>query len=313
MSDFLRNYLTVAIFGAFAAVLVGAVMGLGALIRPVRRSEQKSMTYESGVDPVGDMWSQSNVRYYVFALLFVLFDVEAVFIFPWAVQVDDLGWYGLVEMTVFVAVVVQALPFLVIGVLLSAAIAVFVPASFFVRALPKRPALAVPAAGAAGVVLPGCECASVPVAGALVRRGVTPAAALAFLLSAPAINPIVLTATAVAFPGNPFSSKSHYAVFMRGETPLTSRLLRPTLIEAETGRLTDTRELPLYAKVLLVSQPLHFGDYGGMPLKILWALLDLITIVVLSSGLYLWWKKGDALEEAGFVQDSRVLSSEGKL
>ncbi|MBT3154954.1 permease [Streptomyces sp. CHD11] len=106
-------------------------------------------------------------------------------------------------MTVFVAVVVQALPFLVLGVLLSAAIAVFVPPSFFARALPKRPALAVPVAGAAGAVLPGCECASVPVAGALVRRGVAPAAALAFLLSAPAINPIVLTATAVAFPGNP--------------------------------------------------------------------------------------------------------------
>jgi uncharacterized membrane protein YraQ (UPF0718 family) len=106
-------------------------------------------------------------------------------------------------MTVFVAVLVQALPFLVLGVLLSAAIAVFVPASFFARALPKRPALAVPVAGVAGAVLPGCECASVPVAGALVRRGVTPAAALAFLLSAPAINPIVLTATAVAFPRNP--------------------------------------------------------------------------------------------------------------
>ncbi|MFI8166563.1 permease [Streptomyces sp. NPDC085931] len=106
-------------------------------------------------------------------------------------------------MTVFVAVLVQALPFLVLGVLLSAAIAVFVPPSFFARALPERPALAVPVAGAAGAVLPGCECASVPVAGALVRRGVTPAAALAFLLSAPAINPVVLTATAVAFPGNP--------------------------------------------------------------------------------------------------------------
>ncbi|MGV9456081.1 permease [Streptomyces sp. NPDC003635] len=105
--------------------------------------------------------------------------------------------------TVFVAVVIQALPFLVLGVLLSAAIAVFVPPSFFARALPSRPALAVPVAGAAGAVLPGCECASVPVAGALVRRGVTPAAALAFLLSAPAINPIVLTSTAVAFPGNP--------------------------------------------------------------------------------------------------------------
>ncbi|MFF0024867.1 permease [Streptomyces sp. NPDC005496] len=105
--------------------------------------------------------------------------------------------------TVFVAVVVQALPFLVLGVLLSAAIAVFVPPSFFARALPARPALAVPVAGMAGAVLPGCECASVPVAGALVRRGVTPAAALAFLLSAPAINPIVLTATAVAFPREP--------------------------------------------------------------------------------------------------------------
>ncbi|WP_053664583.1 permease [Streptomyces sp. MMG1121] len=106
-------------------------------------------------------------------------------------------------MTVFVAVTMQALPFLVLGVLLSAAIAVFVPPSFFARALPRRPALAVPVAGMAGAVLPGCECASVPVAGALVRRGVTPAAALAFLLSAPAINPIVLTATAVAFPRNP--------------------------------------------------------------------------------------------------------------
>ena len=105
--------------------------------------------------------------------------------------------------TVFVAVVLQALPFLVLGVLLSAAIAVFVPPSFFARVLPRRPALAVPVAGVAGAVLPGCECASVPVAGALVRRGVAPAAALAFLLSAPAINPIVLTATAIAFPGNP--------------------------------------------------------------------------------------------------------------
>ncbi|MDQ1657786.1 MAG: uncharacterized protein QOD41_2869 [Cryptosporangiaceae bacterium] len=106
-------------------------------------------------------------------------------------------------MTVFIAVVTQALPFLVLGVVLSAIIAVFVPPAFFARVLPKRPAIAVPVAGIAGAILPGCECASVPVAGALVRRGVTPAAAFAFLLSAPAINPIVLTATAVAFPRNP--------------------------------------------------------------------------------------------------------------
>jgi uncharacterized membrane protein YraQ (UPF0718 family) len=106
-------------------------------------------------------------------------------------------------MTVFIAVVTQALPFLVLGVMLSAVIAVFVPPAYFARALPKRPTLAVPVAGMAGVVLPGCECASVPVAGALVRRGVTPAAAFTFLLSAPAINPIVLTATALAFPRDP--------------------------------------------------------------------------------------------------------------
>jgi uncharacterized protein len=105
--------------------------------------------------------------------------------------------------TVFVSVLVQAVPFLVFGVALSAVIAVYVPRSFWARALPKHPALAVPAASMAGVVLPGCECGSVPIAGSLIRRGVTPAAALAFLLAAPAINPIVLIATAVAFPNNP--------------------------------------------------------------------------------------------------------------
>jgi uncharacterized membrane protein YraQ (UPF0718 family) len=88
-------------------------------------------------------------------------------------------------------------------VVLSAVIAVFVPRSFWARALPKHPALAVPVASVAGVVLPGCECGSVPIAGSLMRRGVAPAAALAFLLAAPAINPIVLVATAIAFPNNP--------------------------------------------------------------------------------------------------------------
>ncbi|GAA2578791.1 permease [Dactylosporangium fulvum] len=106
-------------------------------------------------------------------------------------------------LTVFVSVMTQAIPFLVFGVVLSAVIAVFVPPSFFAKALPRHPALAVPTASAAGVVLPGCECASVPVAGALVRRGVTPAAAFAFLLASPAVNPIVLVSTAVAFPGQP--------------------------------------------------------------------------------------------------------------
>jgi uncharacterized membrane protein YraQ (UPF0718 family) len=105
--------------------------------------------------------------------------------------------------TMFVGVVVQAIPFLVLGVLLSAILTAYVPASFFAKVLPKRPALAVPVASASGAVLPGCECASVPVSAALMNRGVTPAAALAFLLSAPAINPVVLASTAVAFPGQP--------------------------------------------------------------------------------------------------------------
>ncbi|MFF3908294.1 permease [Streptomyces sp. NPDC001848] len=105
--------------------------------------------------------------------------------------------------TVCLAITVQALPFLLLGTALSGAINAFVPARVFSRVLPRRPALAVPVAGVAGVVLPGCECASVPVANSLIRRGVTPAAAFAFLLSAPAVNPVVLTATAVAFPGSP--------------------------------------------------------------------------------------------------------------
>ena len=105
--------------------------------------------------------------------------------------------------TVFVSITVQALPFLVLGVLVSAAIAAWVSPAMLLRVLPSRPALAVPVAGIAGVALPGCECGSVPVAGRLVGRGVPPAAAVTFLLAAPAINPVVIVATLVAFPGQP--------------------------------------------------------------------------------------------------------------
>jgi uncharacterized membrane protein YraQ (UPF0718 family) len=105
--------------------------------------------------------------------------------------------------TVFVAVCVQALPFLVLGVVLSGAIAAFVSPAVLRRLLPARPAAAVPVAGVAGAILPGCECASVPVAGRLIGQGVPDAAALAFLLASPAINPVVLVSTAVAFPDRP--------------------------------------------------------------------------------------------------------------
>jgi len=92
----------------------------------------------------------------------------------------------------------------------------------------------------------------------------------------------------VAMPGTPFAGGHHYGVFLTGNQPLTSRLIKPFLINAADGTLSDSRDLPWYAKALFISKPLHFGDYGGMPLKIIWALLDMITLVVLGSGLYLW-------------------------
>ncbi len=95
----------------------------------------------------------------------------------------------------------------------------------------------------------------------------------------------------IAFPGGNFSSRHHYAVFFQGDTPLTERLLTSALIDAETGEFTDARPMPWYTKALALSQPLHFGDYGGLPLKILWAILTLFTMIVLGSGLYLWLGK----------------------
>jgi NADH-quinone oxidoreductase subunit A len=109
MSSFLRDWLTVVWFGAIALVLAGLLLGISALVRPNRPTLQKVMPYESGVDPVGDGWSQSQVRYYVFALLFVIFDVEAVFIFPWATQLERYGGFGLVEMGIFVFVLLLGL------------------------------------------------------------------------------------------------------------------------------------------------------------------------------------------------------------
>ncbi|MEI9924729.1 MAG: PepSY-associated TM helix domain-containing protein, partial [Bradyrhizobium sp.] len=92
----------------------------------------------------------------------------------------------------------------------------------------------------------------------------------------------------IAFPGTPFTSSYHFAVFLRGDTPLTSRILQPILLDGETGEVAETRQLPLYLKLLFLSQPLHFGDYAGLPLKIIWALLDVVTIAVIGSGFYLW-------------------------
>jgi NADH-quinone oxidoreductase subunit A len=109
MSGFLRQYFTVAVFGAASFLLAGLLLGLGWLFRPQRPQPQKYIAYESGVDPVGTGWSQSQIRYYIFALLFVMFDVEAVFIFPWAVELKALQVFGLIEMLVFIIILALGL------------------------------------------------------------------------------------------------------------------------------------------------------------------------------------------------------------
>jgi len=115
-----------------------------------------------------------------------------------------------------------------------------------------------------------------------------------------------MTVRLVAFPGTMFSSPHHYTFFLRGNTPLTSRLLKPALVDASTGTLTDSRDMPWYVKTLFLSQPLHFGDYGGLPLKILWALLDLVAIVVLGSGLYLWLRKPKPVADNASARTGRT-------
>ena len=109
MSDFLRSYLVVLIFVGASIGMVGLMLGVGSLLRPTRPQAQKYIAYESGVDPVGTGWSQSQVRYYIFALLFVMFDVEAVFIFPWAIQLESFGVFGLVEMVIFIVILTLGL------------------------------------------------------------------------------------------------------------------------------------------------------------------------------------------------------------
>lgn len=139
--------------------------------------------------------------------------------------------------TIFIAIVIQSTPFLVLGVLLSAVISALLSEKLLNRVVPKNPVLAVPVAGVAGIGLPGCECAAVPIAGSLMRRGIAPAVALTFLLAAPAVNPAVLVSTAVAFPGQPMMVVARFVaslmtavlvgwwVLSRGaKLPITKRL-----------------------------------------------------------------------------------------
>lgn len=107
-----------------------------------------------------------------------------------------------------------------------------------------------------------------------------------------------MTVSGIVFPYSRFGSPHHYLIWTHGNEPLTSRLFTPALVDAASGRLTQARALPWYLRLLEVCRPLHFGDYGGLPLKIIWALLDIVLIVVLGSGLYLFLTRRSARLEA---------------
>ncbi len=98
------NYFTFAAFAGLVVVLVGGTLLLSRLVRPRVDKDEKLSTYECGVDPIGGGWTQSTVRYYIFALLFVIFDVEAVFLFPWATVFEEIGIFAFIEMMIFIAI-----------------------------------------------------------------------------------------------------------------------------------------------------------------------------------------------------------------
>lgn len=114
LDQYLGDYITVAIFLAAGAILVGFSVFAAGLIRPNNPSKVKSEIYECGIEPIGDGWTQTHIRYYIFALLFLIFDVEAVFIFPWALKVETFanagsGGYILIEMFMFIGILLLGL------------------------------------------------------------------------------------------------------------------------------------------------------------------------------------------------------------
>ncbi len=104
--------------------------------------------------------------------------------------------------------------------------------------------------------------------------------------------------TSVSFPTPVDGSPRHYVIWTKGATPVTSQLFTPALVDVESGQLTIAKGLPWYLRTLEISRPLHFGDYGGMPLKIIWAIFDVALIVVLISGVYLWLSRRKAPVES---------------
>ncbi len=109
MGALLDDYAAVGGIVLAALALAAAMLGINAFMRPRVPAREKGVTYESGVDPVGEGWAQSTIRYYVYAFLYVVFAVDAVFLFPWAVVLEELGPAGAIEMGIFLAIVLLGL------------------------------------------------------------------------------------------------------------------------------------------------------------------------------------------------------------
>jgi len=107
----MSGFLGVLIFLIASAVFVGVTLSVSGLVRPSKFSAEKLASYECGENPVGSSWVQFNIRFYVFALVFIVFDVEVVFLFPWAVVFKNLGLFAFVEGLVFIAVLVLGLAY----------------------------------------------------------------------------------------------------------------------------------------------------------------------------------------------------------
>ena len=107
--QFIHQYSYVAVFAFVGLLYVVIVLTVSRVLAPHNPSKEKSFPYECGLIPLGEPWGQLNIRYYVFALLFVLFDVETVFMYPWAIVFRDMGWVALFEMFSFIAVIALGL------------------------------------------------------------------------------------------------------------------------------------------------------------------------------------------------------------
>jgi len=111
MDLYMNHYVVVAIFVLLGILLPAAALTAGRVLRPHKPTDPKQTTYESGNEPVGEGQVRFNVRYYMFALMFVIFDVETVFLYPWAVAYGKLGLFALIEMLIFAALLVLGLAY----------------------------------------------------------------------------------------------------------------------------------------------------------------------------------------------------------